>query len=87
MNLAISNYWIVFPIQPFEPHENHTEPPNNEILGVSTTEYYWEPFIWYEIYSLLICMQQRYILITTVKVDVKSITCLISLIDMYKYIL
>lgn len=44
-------------------------------------------FLWSNINRLLFCKLQRYILITTVKADVKSIRCFISLIDMYKYLL
>lgn len=44
-------------------------------------------FLWSNTNRLLFCKPQRYILITTVKADVKSIRCFISLIDMYKYLL
>lgn len=44
-------------------------------------------FLWSNAHRLLFCKLQRYILITTVKADVKSIRCFISLIDMYKYLL
>lgn len=44
-------------------------------------------FLWPNTNRLLFCKLQRYILITTVKADVKSIRCFISFIDMYKYLL
>lgn len=44
-------------------------------------------FLWSNTNRLLFCKLQRYILITTLKADVKSIRCFISLIDVYKYLL